>query len=281
MCQDRDSVQVRVRIPAELSHTGRSYTRHIGIDACIAPLVRALQNAGIDMRASCCGHGNADGRIDLQDGRTLVITRRQTMNGSLYGRVVDDQGAVLPGVTVKVYDLATEACRLLTDDCGMFQSPGLKPGTYGVHFLLSGMIPTWRAEITVAPGERIWAGDVVLKPSGAVGHGQRFPPDGVRRDSAFDLHLRPEVLAFAQLMEAKLRAHDADRGATGWKTATPWDLWRWLEREVGELRLADRNGDLAAIGREAADVANFAMMLADVRGALSPLVDAGEERKHV
>jgi len=43
------------------------------IDACIASLVRALQEAGINMRGSCCGHGKKDGWIELQDGRILVI----------------------------------------------------------------------------------------------------------------------------------------------------------------------------------------------------------------
>ncbi len=43
------------------------------IDGCIAPIVKALQRGGIDMRASCCGHGKGRGSIHLQDGRTLLI----------------------------------------------------------------------------------------------------------------------------------------------------------------------------------------------------------------
>lgn len=73
MCQDRYSTVVRVKISADLSHTGADRWASKPIDRCIAPLVDALQRGGIDMRGSCCGHGKADGWIDLQDGRTLVV----------------------------------------------------------------------------------------------------------------------------------------------------------------------------------------------------------------
>jgi hypothetical protein len=43
------------------------------IDWCIHHIVAALNAAGIETVASCCGHMKTDGRIDLADGRTLVI----------------------------------------------------------------------------------------------------------------------------------------------------------------------------------------------------------------
>lgn len=49
------------------------WKKYCKIDKCIAPLVRALEKGGIRMTASCCGHGKGDGRIDLLDGRILVI----------------------------------------------------------------------------------------------------------------------------------------------------------------------------------------------------------------
>jgi hypothetical protein len=73
MCKWGTDVLVRVKIPADLSHTGATYWREMGIDACIAPLVKALQAGGIDMRGSCCGHGKGPGNIHLQDGRQLVV----------------------------------------------------------------------------------------------------------------------------------------------------------------------------------------------------------------
>ncbi len=52
-----------------------SMKRRKQIDMCIAPLVNALENHGIHMRGSCCGHGLWDGEIILQDGRKLTISQ--------------------------------------------------------------------------------------------------------------------------------------------------------------------------------------------------------------
>ncbi len=85
--------------------------------------------------------------------------------------------------------------------------------------------------------------------------------------------LRPEVLAFAHLMEAELKANDHK---PGWKTRHALSLLMRLDEEKGELRdvlgAGTRNGlenYRLRVGSEAADVANFAMMIADVCGALS------------
>ncbi len=98
------------------------------------------------------------------------------------------------------------------------------------------------------------------------------------------LKLRKEVAAFAQLMEAKLREND-HKG--GWKYEVTSYLSRRLGNELKELRAAvaarhkelmqgwppisaeKRAGHAVTVGREAADVANFAMMIADVCGALA------------
>lgn len=45
------------------------------IDWCIHHIVAALNAAGVRTVASCCGHGQANGRIDLEDGRVLWIQR--------------------------------------------------------------------------------------------------------------------------------------------------------------------------------------------------------------
>lgn len=73
MCKWGSDVLVRVKIPADLACEGVGKWKEMGIDACIAPLVKALQAGGIDMRGSCCGHGRGDGNIHLQDGRILII----------------------------------------------------------------------------------------------------------------------------------------------------------------------------------------------------------------
>jgi len=48
----------------------------IEIDACIAPLVEALQKAGIYTLTSCCGHGKEDGYILLENGGLTVWKER-------------------------------------------------------------------------------------------------------------------------------------------------------------------------------------------------------------
>lgn len=73
MCEHGRSALVRVKVPADLAAEGHEKWKDAAIDECIAPLVAALQGGGIDMCGSCCGHGQRDGHIDLQDGRGLLI----------------------------------------------------------------------------------------------------------------------------------------------------------------------------------------------------------------
>lgn len=73
MCRWGDNEVVRVKIAADLSHTERARWADKAIDCCIAPLVRALQRGGVDMRSSCCGHGRGPGEILLADGTKLVL----------------------------------------------------------------------------------------------------------------------------------------------------------------------------------------------------------------
>ena len=73
MCQWGTEELLTVTIPARLSHTREARQAVKGIDACLAPLVQALNDAGIVTISSCCGHGKEDGVIILADGRQLVI----------------------------------------------------------------------------------------------------------------------------------------------------------------------------------------------------------------
>lgn len=75
MCQHGDVVMLRVPIPAHLSHTGEMRWEMKDVDACIAPIVEALNAAGIYTAGCCCGHGEIDGSILLHDGRELIIKR--------------------------------------------------------------------------------------------------------------------------------------------------------------------------------------------------------------
>jgi hypothetical protein len=73
MCDWGDTVLLDLEIPSSLSHTGEAYTKAVAIDRCIAPLVKALNDAGQKTVSCCCGHGKDTGRIDMADGRVLWI----------------------------------------------------------------------------------------------------------------------------------------------------------------------------------------------------------------
>jgi len=75
MCEWGEHELVRVHIDADLACEGRAKWKRMQIDKCIAPIVRALQEGGINMRGSCCGHGKGQGEIALSDGRALKIER--------------------------------------------------------------------------------------------------------------------------------------------------------------------------------------------------------------
>lgn len=97
MCKCGETKSVRVRVPADLSHTGKARWAAKKIDSCIATIVRALNDneAGIFTRGSCCGHGKTVGVIDLWDGRALLILDNRCAAHSIQsfvGKVVDGKG---------------------------------------------------------------------------------------------------------------------------------------------------------------------------------------------
>lgn len=57
--------------------------RVICVDWCIHQIVAALNAAGVETIASCCGHGKMAGRIDLKDGRVLYVHRKPVSNEPL------------------------------------------------------------------------------------------------------------------------------------------------------------------------------------------------------
>lgn len=85
-------------------------------------------------------------------------------------------------------------------------------------------------------------------------------------------YFRPEVLFMALNMEMELRNND---GKSGWKSDQAHRLYDRLCTESNELAQAldgDAKGKVNKdkVRKEAADVANFAMMIADVCGAYPP-----------
>jgi len=55
----------------------------VAIDRCIAPIIGALNGAGIQTSSCCCGHKKEFGHIWLRDGRVLVILPDDTTKDEL------------------------------------------------------------------------------------------------------------------------------------------------------------------------------------------------------
>lgn len=58
-----------------LSHPRDDGISFCSVDACIQPLVQAINDAGLQTINSCCGHGKRPGWIALEDGRHILIAK--------------------------------------------------------------------------------------------------------------------------------------------------------------------------------------------------------------
>lgn len=92
--------------------------------------------------------------------------------------------------------------------------------------------------------------------------------------------LEQQVQAFARLMESKLRVRDYKGG---WQHCDLQWLFKRLLEEAGELHVEltsiGSNGQVNQVGvaGETVDVANIAIMIADVAGVLDGLISASRK----
>lgn len=70
---DQSAVLMEVTILAHLAHDGQQRRAVKDVDACIANIVRALNDGGVMTTSSCCGHGRSDGSVLLADGREIIL----------------------------------------------------------------------------------------------------------------------------------------------------------------------------------------------------------------
>jgi hypothetical protein len=78
----------------------------------------------------------------------------QALQARLTGRVTDDSGGTLPGVTVTIAsDRVSAPMVLTTDELGRYNSPSLPPGTYAVSFELAGFEPQMRERVVLGESE--------------------------------------------------------------------------------------------------------------------------------
>jgi hypothetical protein len=78
----------------------------------------------------------------------------QTLTGTISGTIKDEQGAVLPGVTVTL--VGKQGSRTaVTDTSGTYRFPGLEPGLYNVTGELAGFVKATQNSIQISPGREL------------------------------------------------------------------------------------------------------------------------------
>lgn len=85
------------------------------------------------------------------------IVRAQEVTGTLFGKVTDSSGGVMPGVTVTIRSaqLIGGAQVRTTDESGQYRIPAIPPGTYEVTFEIQGFQRVAREGVTVDAGASI------------------------------------------------------------------------------------------------------------------------------
>src|SRR6188474_3656487 len=77
----------------------------------------------------------------------------QRTTGQIIGKIVDESGSVLPGVTVTLRGAGVAgAPTVVTSETGAYRFPVLPPGTYSVEYTLTGFTTLKRENIPVAVG---------------------------------------------------------------------------------------------------------------------------------
>ena len=88
----------------------------------------------------------------------------QSLTGSITGVIKDEQGAVLPGVSVTLTG-KQGATTQVTDSNGVYRFPALEVGTYAIAADLSGFTKATRSDIAISPGREL-AIDLTLRVAG-------------------------------------------------------------------------------------------------------------------
>lgn len=87
-----------------------------------------------------------------------------TKTGSIYGKVLDDKAAPLPGVTVTLESSEIPAQTATSGPSGGFRFANLPPGVYSVNFAIEGFAEVRQEEVRVNTGSQVQL-EITLKPS--------------------------------------------------------------------------------------------------------------------
>jgi hypothetical protein len=97
---------------------------------------------------------------------TAAPSVAQIQTGSISVRAVDEQGAVMPGAVVSITSpVLPREIAGTTDAGGVYQLPGLAPGTYVVKLTLEGFQSVIREDVVVRQGQAARL-DIVMKLGG-------------------------------------------------------------------------------------------------------------------
>lgn len=95
-----------------------------------------------------------------------AYAQTQSTTGTIQGTVLDEQGGAVPGATVEIKNLATNATRTLTtDDEGRFVALALQPGAYSVTVTKQGFAISEAPRVEVTVGQAVNL-PVAMKVSG-------------------------------------------------------------------------------------------------------------------
>ncbi|HET7217629.1 MAG TPA: carboxypeptidase-like regulatory domain-containing protein, partial [Vicinamibacterales bacterium] len=85
---------------------------------------------------------------------TVSGARAQVQTGSIVVKATDDQGAVVPGVTVTISSpILPRELTGVTDASGIYQLPGLSVGIYTIKTTLQGFQTVIREDVVVQQGQ--------------------------------------------------------------------------------------------------------------------------------
>jgi hypothetical protein len=93
-----------------------------------------------------------------------AMAQVSTRAGSVYGKVIDEKGAPLPGVTVTLESNEIQPQTATTGPTGGFRFANLPPGLYSATFGIEGFTEVRQEEIRVSVGGAVQL-DITLRPT--------------------------------------------------------------------------------------------------------------------
>jgi hypothetical protein len=91
--------------------------------------------------------------IAIMVASVAIATAQESTTGTIFGRVVDEQDALVPGATVTISSEQGSKV-VVTDDRGRFTVPYLTPGRHSVRAELAGFVPVTYDDVQVRLGSR-------------------------------------------------------------------------------------------------------------------------------